>query len=94
MLRVPGSLHVNKSSGTGLSGYFSFLASFQAKKITQCPFSIPVSVDWDHSFEKNGKLFIIYEGREAFTAWFEGGARFQACAVGPARVVASVGVWL
>ena len=33
MFSVAGSLHENRSSGTGFSGYFLFLASFQAKKL-------------------------------------------------------------
>jgi hypothetical protein len=63
---------------------------FPSKKIAQSPFCVLVGIDWDHSFGKCNKFFIIYKCREAFAAWFKGGADYRACAVG---VVVSIGVW-
>ena len=37
---------------------------------------------YSHTLRKNSKFIIVYERREAFIAWFEGGARSRICADG------------
>ena len=73
LLRVAGSLHETKSSRTAFLGPLFFPSK---RKKCSMPICVLISIDWDHTFGKNSKFFIVY-GREAFTGVY---ARFWSCA--------------
>jgi len=84
VLRIAGSQDVMRSSGTGLSGCFSFLASFQAAKLVKAHASCAlIRVGRDTTLGKNSKFVVANKNGEAFAG--KGGA--GVCAAGAWRVV-------